>query len=82
MAQKQTTDMEQWEEIGKQAQKAREELFALHELLSGSVPKTAWRDGFETADDGLTALKSDLENRMGEEHPDDFDTDVFYGGDY
>ncbi|EMA45495.1 hypothetical protein C449_07740 [Halococcus saccharolyticus DSM 5350] len=84
MAQKQTTDMDDWEEIGEQAQKAREELFKLHELLGGgdAVPKTVWRDAFEKADGGLSALKSDLEDRMVEEHPDEFDTDVFYGGDY
>lgn len=80
----QTTDMDDWEEIGEQAQQAREELFNLFDLIAedGNVPKTAWLDAFEKADDGLSALKSDLEDRMAEEHPDEFDTDVFYGGDY
>ena len=84
MAKMQKTDMEDWEEIGEQAQKAREELFKLHELLGGGsvVPKTVWREAFTKADDGMSALKSDLEDRMAEEHPDEFDTDVFYGGEY
>lgn len=78
MSRKQTTDMKQWELIADQVRRTRAELMALHTLLS-TVPKTVQRGGFDKTDAGLTKLKSDLEDRMAEEHPDTWDTDVFYG---
>lgn len=72
------TDMKRWELIADQMRRTQAELMALLTLLN-SVPKTVHRDGFSKADDGLTQLKSDLEDRMAEEHPDTWDTDVFYG---
>lgn len=68
---KQTTDIEQWGEIGDQAKKARDEMFELFDLLRGDVPKTVWYDDFKKMLDANGALKSILEDRLSEEHPDE-----------
>lgn len=78
MSRKQTTDMKRWELIADQTRRVQAELSALHTLLS-TVPKTVHRSGFGKTDDGLTKLKSDLEDRMAAEHPDTWDTHTFYG---
>jgi len=57
---------------------------AKHDLLvamAGDVPKTVYRDGYDKISDGESRLRSDLENRMAKEHPDDFNLEVFYGND-
>jgi phage-related minor tail protein len=77
------TDMEQWAEIAqavKELQEARSNL--LEELThDGNVPKTVYNTQFDRVGDGASKLKSDLEDRMFKEHPDEATTDVFYGGD-
>lgn len=70
--------MKRWELIADQMRRTEAELSALRTLM-GSVPKTVHRNGSDKAGDGLTQLKSDLEDRMAKEHPDTWDTHVFYG---
>jgi hypothetical protein len=73
------TDMETWEEIGEQARRVQSELYYLQTLLADEVPKSTYYNSFSDADSAITSLKSALEDRMAEEHPDDWETDVFYG---
>ncbi|NUC75039.1 hypothetical protein HTZ84_22500 [Haloterrigena sp. SYSU A558-1] len=79
----QRTDMGQWEDIAaaiNDLEAARRDL--LDELTkNGNVPKTAYGDQYRRIGDATTKLKSDLENRMFDEHSDDASTDVFYGSD-
>lgn len=73
------TDMETWEEIGAQARRVQAELYYLQTLLAAELPKSAYYDSFSDADAAITSLKSGLEDRMAEEHPGQWNTDVFYG---
>ena len=78
----QTTDFENWEEIADAMRDVQE---AHSELLSamahrGDVPKSVYVDLYDDLSDTQSQLKSDLEDRMFEEHPDKADTAVFYGG--
>jgi len=53
----------------------------LLDAMSGDVPKSVSRPGWEKMDAGETKLRSDLEDRMFTEHPRNASTKVFYGGD-
>jgi hypothetical protein len=75
---KDTTDLETWNEIAEQMKAVQDEYNELFRLLP-NVPKSVWMDEYADGDDSITQLKSDLEDRMSEEHPDEWDTDVFYG---
>ncbi|SEQ03097.1 hypothetical protein [Natrinema salaciae] len=77
----QRTDMVEWEKIAEaihQLQDARSNL--LRTLTGeGNVPKSVYRTQYERVEDSTSKLKSDLEDRMFEEHPDEASIDVFYG---
>jgi hypothetical protein len=73
------TDYEDWIEIAEQTARVEEELRELARMMSGSVPKSVHHQQWDRADDAMTKLKSDLENRFAEEHPDDWSTHDFYG---
>lgn len=53
--------------------------FQLMTMLSGDVPKSVYLDGWAKMNDGETKLRSDLEDRLFQEHPEKADIDVFYG---
>lgn len=74
----QKTDPEDWEEIGEAVRQVNRDVTELVGLLS-SVPKSEWRDEHQRASDAMSQLKHVLEERMAKEHPDDWDTDIFYG---
>jgi hypothetical protein len=73
------TNIKTWSEIGEQIRRVQAELYYLQTLLSGEVPKSTYYDDFSDADAAVTQLKSSLEDRMAHEHPDAWETDVFYG---
>lgn len=80
---KKTTDFEQWKEIADAINELQE---AQSNLLSamahnGNVPKSVYMDQYDRMSDAEAQLKSDLEDRMFEEHTDKADTKVFYGND-
>lgn len=74
----QTTDYEEWEEIGDEVKRVSNDVTHLVTVLN-SVPKSVWQDEVRKADDALSELKHILEERLFKEHPDKADTDVFYG---
>lgn len=80
MSRKQTTDYEEWQEIGRVVKQVDRDVTDLVTLLN-SVPKTVWNDQHDKALEGMTELKHVLEERMAEEHPEKWDPDVFYGAD-
>ena len=75
----QTTELEEWEEIGDEVQQVHDDLIELVHTLN-AVPKSVWRDEFDQAKDGVDGLKNVLDNRLFEEHPDEASVDTFYGG--
>lgn len=87
----QKTEREQWEEIGEQLSEFNERWHEILEIIhtEGNVPKSARDKRVDSAErkisDGLTQLRSELEERMVTEHPElleeqDF-TEVFYAND-
>ncbi|KXA92555.1 hypothetical protein AKJ66_03970 [candidate division MSBL1 archaeon SCGC-AAA259E22] len=56
----------------------RRELFELSNKLE-TVPKFVYNDKYHNVSKHLREMKSDLEDRMFEEHPDKADENVFYG---
>jgi hypothetical protein len=78
MSKMQRTDVEKWEDIGREAKKLKEQLFKLMNELSGDVPKSVWRSKSHTIDRKITELRSDLEDRLFKEHHPacGFDSDV------
>ena len=75
----QSTDLDEWEELGEEVQKVRDDMIELVDSLN-SIPKTVWRDDFDQAKDGIDSLKDVLDTRMFEEHGEDASVDTFYGG--
>lgn len=73
------TEMEKWEEIGEIVKQVNRDVTSLVTLLN-SVPKSEWSNEHGKVSDGMTQLKHVLEERMAKEHPDEWDTDIFYGG--
>lgn len=73
------TSIEDWKKIAKQGKLVQEELHHLDRLLSGNVPKTVYRARFHRIDLSIADLRSTLEDRFSEEHPDDFDSGMFFG---
>ena len=76
---KKTTEYDHWQEIGNQAKRLGAEKNHLHSLLTGDVPKTVWKDQFGRLDDSYSKLKSDLEDRIADEHPSEWEISDFYG---
>lgn len=74
----QKTDYEEWEEIGERLKQVDRDITALVHVLN-SVPKSEWTDQHDRASDAIAQLRDDLEERMAKEHPEKWDTDVFYG---
>ena len=76
-----TTDIEQWEEIAEAINELEEAKSKLLTAMAqrGDVPKSVYRDHYDRLNDAESKLKSDLEDRMFEEHGDKVDTKVFYG---
>lgn len=74
----QTTDFEEWEEIGEYVKQVNNDVTHLVTVLN-SVPKSVWGDEVRKADDALAELKNILEERMFQEHPEKADMGVFYG---
>lgn len=77
------TDMEQWREIADAMQTLQDAQTDLLDELArgGDVPKGTYRDHYEQLSDAQSKLKSDLEDRLFEEHPDDATIGIFYGDD-
>lgn len=74
----QTTEYEDWEEIGRELKRINQQVSELSITL-GDVPKSVWNDDVTQAADAISSLKDNLEERMFKEHPEKADTDVFYG---
>ena len=74
----QTTEFEEWEEIAERVNQIDNDVTALVELLN-SIPKSEWVDEQQKASRAMSELKDVLEERLAKEHPDDWDTDMFYG---
>jgi len=75
----QSTDLEEWDEIGKEVQQIYGDMIELVDSFN-SVPKTVWRDEYNQAKDGIDNLKDVLDTRLFEEHGKDAGVDTFYGG--
>jgi hypothetical protein len=72
-------DMERWEEIGEQARRVQAELYHLQRMMGDDVPKSVYMEAFGDADTAVVELKSALEDRMAQEHPESWDTGTFFG---
>jgi hypothetical protein len=76
--------IEEWEKIGDKVKEVEEQVHALIYVLN-SIPKTVWNKDFSRIDNGFTSLKSNLEDRMFKEGPNEDKEDkqrllkVFYG---
>lgn len=77
------TDMDQWHEIAAAMQQLQDAQTDLLDAMArnGDVPKGVYNDHYERLSDAQSKLKSDLEDRMFNEHPDEAEIDIFYGGD-
>lgn len=75
---KQTTPVDEWHEIGDEVKRVNEELTDLLDTLN-TIPKSVWEDEYFKATGGLSELKDVLDERFCQEHPDEFETTVFYG---
>lgn len=76
-----TTDMDQWKRIAAtidEFQAARSDLF-IELAHESNIPKTEYMAAYQKLETATDTLKSDLENRLFEEHPDEASTDLFYG---
>lgn len=71
--------VDEWKRYAELLDQIEELHFELMNEMSGNVPETVSEQGWEKMHEGQTKLKSDLEDRFAEEHPDEFDTHVFYG---
>lgn len=75
----QSTSTEEWNRIGGKVKILDRCILSLLSDLN-SVPKSWWKDEFDKANDGMSGLRCELENRMFEEHVcDEVGTGVFYG---
>ena len=74
----QTTDFDEWEEIAERVKQIDNDVTALVTLLN-SIPKSEWEDEHQKASEGMSELKDILEERLAKEHPDKWDTHMFYG---
>ena len=72
-------NMDQWNEIADTVNELEQLQTELLEQMSGNVPKSVYIDSFEKIQSGTTTLKSDLEDRMFQEHPNEADVTIFYG---
>ena len=72
------TDFEKWKEIAEKIKNVRRELYELSDELE-TVPKNVYNDEYHQVSKHLRGLKSKLEDRMFEEHPDEADENIFYG---
>ena len=73
--------IEEWEKIGNKVKDVENQVHALLPVLN-SIPKTVWNKDFFRIDHGFTSLKSNLEDRMFEECPNEDKQRlfmVFYG---
>lgn len=75
----QTTDLDEWEEIGEEVQQIHDDLIELVHTLN-TVPKSVWRDDFDEAKHGVDQLKDSLDDRLFKEHSEEASVDTFYGG--
>jgi len=73
----QSTDLDEWDEIGEEVHRVSEDVTKLISKLN-SVPKTEWQDEHERADRAMNELQNVLEERMFKEHGDDASTKTFY----
>jgi hypothetical protein len=74
-----TSSMEEFKEYARLLNEIQALNSELLDKMAGDVPKKVYSNGFEKLSDGESQLKSDLEDRMAEEHPDEWSVDVFYG---
>ena len=72
------TEYERWREIGDKVKELDRELVKLVNELN-DIPNTVWWDQHDRACDAMTQMKSDLEERMAKEHPEEWEISVFYG---
>lgn len=72
------TDFEKWKEIAEKVKDVRRELYELSNELE-TIPQSVYMDEYHQVSKHLRKMKSDLEDRMFEEHPEEADEDVFYG---
>ncbi|QCC57272.1 hypothetical protein [Natrinema thermotolerans] len=75
----QSSTPSEWVQMGAKTKVVDRVVLSLLKDLN-TVPKTVWSDELSKATDGMSQLRSTLENRMFEEHTCDIaDTSVFYG---
>lgn len=74
----QTTEFDEWEEIAERVNQIDNDVTALVNLLN-SIPKSEWEEEQRKASEGISELKNVLEERLAKEHPDKWETDMFYG---
>ena len=78
MSNLQTTEFEEWEEIAEKVNQVDNDVTSLVTVLN-SIPKSEWEEEQQKASEALSELKHVLEERVAEEHPEKWDTDMFYG---
>jgi len=73
-----TSSMDEFEKYAEMLYLIRHLQLELGREMSGNVPKNVQRPGYEKMREGTDRLRSDLENRMAAEHPDEWSIDVYY----
>ncbi len=73
-----STDFEKWKEIAEKVKNVRRELYELSDDLE-TVKDSVYNDEYHEVSKNLRKMKSKLEDRMFEEHPEKADENVFYG---
>ncbi len=76
-----TSTMEEWEEYGDQVKTVQKELRVLRDMISYEVPADVHRSELIAMQAKLDDLKIKMEDRLIQEHPQEWHTRVFYGGD-
>lgn len=78
MSDLQTTEFEEWEEIAEKVKQVDNDVTALVNVLN-SLPQKEWQEEQQRASEAISELKNVLEERLAKEHPEEWETDMFYG---
>lgn len=73
------TDVEDWKEIAEKINEVQAELHESSDLIY-QCPKSVFSYNWHAVKRNFGKVKSKLESRFAKEHPEEFDTKIFYPG--
>lgn len=79
MGKRRKTDVADWKEIAEKINEIQSELHKLNDLIY-QTPKSVFSYNWHATKRHFGEVKSKLESRFAKEHPEEFDTKIFYPG--